>query len=57
MPAKMALCLSAGASLREAQYAVEELEETARLFLLLDGRKYRGLSPDQVAELKRRFSL
>jgi ribulose-5-phosphate 4-epimerase/fuculose-1-phosphate aldolase len=47
----------AGRDLRTAQFAIEELEETAKLFLLLDGRTYRGLSPDQVAELKRRFGL
>lgn len=47
----------AGRDLRTAQFAIEELEETAKLFLLLDGRNYRGLSPDQVAELKRRFGL
>ncbi len=38
-----------------AQDAVEELEETARLFLLLRHEKVRCLTPDQVAEIARRF--
>ena len=41
----------AGATLREAQYAMEELEETARLFLMLDGKPLRPLTEPQVAEL------
>lgn len=45
----------AGASLGEAMSAVEELEETARLYLLLDGRNYRALSPDDVARLQEAF--
>ena len=45
----------AGATLEEAQYAVEELEETAKLFLLLGDRKPRLLTAEQVAELERRF--
>ena len=44
----------AGASLREAQYAVEELEETAKLRLLLGDRPIRPLTPAQVEELRRR---
>ncbi len=43
-----------GASLREAQYATEELEETAKLFLLLDGRRTRPLTPGEVEALRRR---
>ncbi|MDO4682203.1 MAG: aldolase [Lautropia sp.] len=43
----------AGRSLSEAQYAIEELEETAKLFLLLDGRKLRPLTAPQVAQLRR----
>ena len=35
--------------------AIEELEETARLYLLLHGRLTRYLNPEQVADLKRRF--
>jgi ribulose-5-phosphate 4-epimerase/fuculose-1-phosphate aldolase len=34
----------AGRTLREAQYAIEELEETAKLFLLLDGKAIRPLT-------------
>jgi len=37
----------AGKTLKDAQYATEELEETAKLFLLLQGRKTRPLTPDQ----------
>lgn len=40
-----------GASLTDAVYAAEELEESARLFLLLRGQNLRTLSPDQVREL------
>jgi 3-dehydro-4-phosphotetronate decarboxylase len=43
----------AGATLREAQYAIEEMEETARLFLMLDGRRIRPLSEEQAAPLRR----
>lgn len=46
----------AGSSLSAAQDAVEELEETAKLFLLLRNEKVRGLTPAQVAELQKRFS-
>lgn len=45
----------AGASLAAASDAVEELEATARLHLSLHGRACRCLTPEQVAELKRRF--
>ncbi len=45
----------AGKDLTNAVYAAEELEETARLFLLLEGRDYKTLSPEQVQELKNRF--
>jgi ribulose-5-phosphate 4-epimerase/fuculose-1-phosphate aldolase len=41
----------AGKSLREAQYAMEELEETAKLFLLLRGEKTRPLTAAQVEAL------
>lgn len=44
----------AGATLREAQYATEELEETAKLHLLLGGRNTRPLTSEQVAALRRR---
>lgn len=45
----------AGKSLESAVYAAEELEETARLFLMLRGEKTRFLTQDQVADLKVRF--
>lgn len=43
-----------GASLREAQYATEELEETAKLHLMLNGRRIRPLTAEQVDALRRR---
>jgi 3-dehydro-4-phosphotetronate decarboxylase len=45
----------AGSSLSAAQDAIEELEETARLFLMLRGEKIRGLTSAQVDDLRRRF--
>lgn len=42
-------------TLEAAVYAAEELEETARLVTLLDGRPVRRLDADQVAELVRVF--
>lgn len=45
----------AGRSLAAAAGAIEELEETAKLHLLLRGEKVRYLEPAQVAELQRRF--
>ncbi|PXX95250.1 3-oxo-tetronate 4-phosphate decarboxylase [Halomonas sp. LBP4] len=45
----------AGKSLEAAVYATEELEETARLYLLLRGQNPRTLTPEQVAELEARF--
>ena len=45
----------AGSSLAAAVDAIEELEETARLYLLLHGRPTRYLSPEQIDDLKRRF--
>jgi ribulose-5-phosphate 4-epimerase/fuculose-1-phosphate aldolase len=44
-----------GKDLDAAVYSAEELEETARLFLLLKGRATRYLTPDQVADLQARF--
>ena len=44
----------AGSSLSAAQDAIEELEETARLFLMLRGEKIRGLTSAQVDDLRRR---
>jgi ribulose-5-phosphate 4-epimerase/fuculose-1-phosphate aldolase len=45
----------AGSSLSAAVDAVEELEQTARLVLLLEGRRTRPLDAAQVADLQRRF--
>jgi ribulose-5-phosphate 4-epimerase/fuculose-1-phosphate aldolase len=45
----------AGTSLAAATDAIEELEETARLFLLLRHERVRMLTPDQVRELQARF--
>lgn len=45
----------AGASLAAADDAVEELEATARLYLLLKGNRIRTLSAEQCADLRRRF--
>lgn len=45
-----------GSSLSNAQYAMEELEETAKLFLLLRDHKMRPLTEEQRAELERRFT-
>lgn len=45
----------AGSSLSAAQDAIEELEETAKLFLMLRGERLRLLTDEQVAELERRF--
>lgn len=47
----------AGTSLSNAQYATEELEETAKLFLMLQNHALRTLTPDQVADLHKRFNL
>lgn len=47
----------AGTSLANAQYATEELEETAKLFLLLQNQALRSLTPEQIADLRRRFKL
>lgn len=46
----------AGATLDAAVNAIEELEQTAKLMLLLRGQPLRLLTPEQVAELNRRFS-
>jgi ribulose-5-phosphate 4-epimerase/fuculose-1-phosphate aldolase len=45
----------AGKDLDTAVYATEELEETARLYLMLRGQALKLLSPEQVAELRRRY--
>ncbi|MEO8409554.1 MAG: 3-oxo-tetronate 4-phosphate decarboxylase [Propionivibrio sp.] len=46
-----------GTSLEAAIYATEELEETAKLFLLLRNTPTRCLNEDQIAELKTAFKL
>jgi 3-dehydro-4-phosphotetronate decarboxylase len=48
--------LSAATSLEGAVDAVEEIEETARLYLLLEGRAPAYLGEEAVAELNRRFA-
>ncbi len=45
----------AGKDLESAVYATEELEETARLYLMLRGNRLRILTPEQVAELHRKY--
>lgn len=42
----------AGKTLREAQYATEELEETAKLFLMLRSEKIRPLTAQEVEALR-----
>ena len=44
----------AGSSLSAAADAVEELEATAKLFLLLRQEKVRCLTPEQVADLRKK---
>ncbi|OGA15741.1 MAG: aldolase [Betaproteobacteria bacterium RIFCSPLOWO2_02_FULL_66_14] len=44
----------AGASLQSAADAIEELEETAKLFLLLQGRRLRVLTGEQIRTLRAR---
>jgi ribulose-5-phosphate 4-epimerase/fuculose-1-phosphate aldolase len=46
----------AGTSLADAQYAAEELEETAKLYLMLRSLPIRPLTPSQVEELRRRYN-
>jgi ribulose-5-phosphate 4-epimerase/fuculose-1-phosphate aldolase len=47
----------AGDTLEAAVYATEELEETAKLYLLLRGLNPRTLSPEQVNDLISHFGL
>lgn len=44
-----------GSSLEAALYATEELEETAKLFLLLRGSQTRPLTAEQVQDLHERY--
>jgi ribulose-5-phosphate 4-epimerase/fuculose-1-phosphate aldolase len=46
-----------GRDLEGAVFATEELEETAKLYLLLRGTNPRYLSPAQVEELKQHFPI
>jgi 3-dehydro-4-phosphotetronate decarboxylase len=46
-----------GDTLEAAVFAMEELEETAKLYLLLRGLNPRYLSPEQVADLTKVFGL
>ncbi len=47
----------AGSSLSAAVDAVEELEETAKLYLMLRDAKTRYLTPDQVNEVRQAFPI
>jgi len=44
-----------GRSLEAARDAAEELEESAKLFFLLEGRQTRTLTQEQVSDLQRHF--
>jgi ribulose-5-phosphate 4-epimerase/fuculose-1-phosphate aldolase len=46
-----------GSSLSAAADAIEELEATAKLYLLLRGQPVRSLTEAQVADIRRRFPL
>jgi ribulose-5-phosphate 4-epimerase/fuculose-1-phosphate aldolase len=46
----------AGKSLEDAVYAMEELEETAKIFLMLKNMNTSFLDDFQIADLKNRFS-
>jgi ribulose-5-phosphate 4-epimerase/fuculose-1-phosphate aldolase len=45
----------AGETLEAAVFATEELEETAKLYLMTRGMTPRTLTPEQVAELSAAF--
>jgi ribulose-5-phosphate 4-epimerase/fuculose-1-phosphate aldolase len=45
----------AGKSLEDAVYNAEELEETAKLYLLLEGRRTRFLDAAQIADVEAHF--
>ena len=47
----------AGSSLAAAADAIEELEATAKLYLLLRGERTRALTDAQVADIRQRFSM
>ena len=45
----------AGKSIEDAVYSAEELEETAKLFFLLEGRRTRFLDAAQIADIEKNF--
>jgi ribulose-5-phosphate 4-epimerase/fuculose-1-phosphate aldolase len=45
----------AGKSLEDAVYTMEELEETAKLSLVLAGQQLSLLTADQIADLQQTF--
>ncbi len=45
----------AGKTLESAVYAAEELEETAKLYFILEGRETRYLNAAQITDLNKRF--
>jgi ribulose-5-phosphate 4-epimerase/fuculose-1-phosphate aldolase len=47
----------AGSSIAAAGDAIEELEATAKLFLLLRGERVRALTVEQVADLRSRYPI
>ena len=47
----------AGASLDAAVFAIEELEEAAKLAIILRGMKVRQLSPEAIADLNKNFEV
>lgn len=49
--------LLGASSLDAASDAVEELEETARLYLMLQGRKLRALTPTQCDHLREKYGM
>ncbi|HET7315046.1 class II aldolase/adducin family protein, partial [Salinisphaera sp.] len=46
----------AGKTLEAARNAIEELEETAQLYLLLHGHETRTLDENQIEELRQNFN-
>jgi ribulose-5-phosphate 4-epimerase/fuculose-1-phosphate aldolase len=46
-----------GSTLAAAADAVEELEATAKLYLIVRGQRIRCLSDTEVADLRRRYPL
>ena len=47
----------AGASLESAVFAIEELEEAAKLAIILRGMEVRHLAPEAIADLNKTFKL